>query len=208
MWCIQFEISSSNASSYKKDIKVIVAVICWKASLPVCLMNQRSLQLLHAPWSSYSNHPDASSSSFWCNSLETVARGPQRGKTDRLNQKYRLQFAALWNLLGGMEETQGSKLLYFKQFGSGRGSAATATVGWHEKDRPTRTARAPLFLICTLILSELQHGQESCWHFSQLSGWMRATWHLSVFVGVCMGEFNTLLHLHRKVKVFFFFYLI
>lgn len=132
--------------------------------------------------------------------------GDLREERDRLNQKYRLQFVALWNLLGGMEETQGSKALYFKQFGSGRGSAATATVGWHEKDCPTHTERAPLFLICTLILSELQHGQESCWHFSQLSGWIRATWHLSVFVGVCMGDFNSFLHLHRKAKVLFLFH--
>lgn len=63
---------------FKQDIKVIGAVFCWKASLIVWLMNKWSLQLLHAPWSSYSNHPDASSSSFWRNSLQLGNLGEER----------------------------------------------------------------------------------------------------------------------------------
>lgn len=66
---------SSNVSRYKNFIKVIFAVICWKTSLAIH-------SLLNTPWSSYSNHPDSLSSSCWCNSLESAALGPQRGKTN------------------------------------------------------------------------------------------------------------------------------
>lgn len=117
-------------------------MICWKASLTVCLMNQRSLQLLHAPWSSYSNHPDASSSSFWCNSLETAARGPHTDRHTDLTKSTSSTCSTL-EPSGRNGGNPGQQVALLNSF-------FFHPVRWHKKVWPSRRARAPLFLIFTL----------------------------------------------------------
>lgn len=80
-----------------------------------------------------------------------------------------------------------------------------------EKDCPERAMRAPLFL----ILSGLQQGQESCWHFSISAQWVHNDEEASVCICgslygsecVCLIPYYICTQNPRK-NIFLFFYLI
>lgn len=98
---------------------------------------------------------------------KTAALGGERGKAKPANRSS--SGLQLWHLLGrGMEQRQPLTLSALQSVWVWMRDRCCGHSRGQEKDCPERATRAPLFL----ILSGLQQGQESCWHFSISAQWV------------------------------------
>lgn len=147
------------------------------------------------------------SSWCWCNSLGTEEFGRWKGKTNVSNHNSS-SLQHLWTFWEEWRKCGVVALCALQSVWVWRRKSCCCRLSWGGGVTRIGLSEQSGSMVVTLILSGLQHGQESCWHFSGFIGWMRMTWHLGIFVEPVwqrVGVFNTFYSCTGTGKIPFFY---